>query len=46
MKLNLFWEELENVSQCHLTFCDFLYKDGSVSVPFPSVGAVAMRILK
>jgi len=42
MKLKLFWQQLENVNICHFSSCDLLHKDGSVSVPFPSVRAVEM----
>jgi hypothetical protein len=31
---------LENVNLCHFSSCDLLHKDGSLSVPFPSVHAV------
>jgi predicted PolB exonuclease-like 3'-5' exonuclease len=33
---------LENVKLCQFASCDFLRKDGSVSVPFPCVRAVEM----
>jgi hypothetical protein len=33
-------KQLENATLCHFPSCDLLYKDGSVSVPFPSILAV------
>jgi hypothetical protein len=42
MKLKLFWEQQESVNPCNFSFCDFLHKDGSVSVPLPSVCTVAV----
>jgi hypothetical protein len=42
MKLKLFRKQLKNVNMCHFDFCDLLHKDGSASVPFPSVRAVEM----
>jgi hypothetical protein len=42
MKPKLFRKQLENVNLCHFSSCVLLYKNGSVSVPFPSVRAVEM----
>jgi len=33
---------LENLNLCHFSSCNLLHKDGSVSVPFPSVRALEM----
>jgi hypothetical protein len=40
MKPKLLRKLLENVTMCHFSSCDLLHKDGSVSVPFPSVRVV------
>jgi hypothetical protein len=40
MKSKLIRKLLENVKMWHFSSCDMLHKDGSVSVPFPSVRVV------
>jgi hypothetical protein len=42
MKLRVFQKQLENVNLCHFSSCDMFHKNGSESVPFPSVCAVEM----
>jgi hypothetical protein len=42
IKLKLFWKGLESFNLCYFPSCDFLHKDGSVSVHFPGVHAVEM----
>jgi hypothetical protein len=42
MKLKLFWKQLENINLCHFSFCKLLYRDGSESVPFPSIPVVGV----
>jgi len=46
MKLTLFWKLLENVNLYNFSSSYLLHKDRSVSVPFPSVHAVEIGILK
>jgi hypothetical protein len=42
IKLELFRIQLENVSLCHFSSCDFLHKVESVNVLFPGSRAVEM----